>query len=123
MSNLGAYQWITTMSKKVGGPEKLIALIAVGSISIYKGSEIAVKKLIKAIKKSKAKAEEKGPAYKVLIPAESNEGLKFNIGDEFYVLETDGNVLLIEKIGDLNNPYFVDIKLLNEISNYEGGEK
>lgn len=123
MSNLGAYQWITTMSKKVGGPEKLIALIAVGSIAIYKGSEIAVKKLIKAVKKSKAKAKEKGPAYKVTIPGESNEGLKFKIGDKFYVLETDGDVILIEKIGDLNNPYFVDINLLNKITNYKGGEK
>ena len=123
MSNLGAYQWITTMSKKVGGPEKLIALISVGSIVIYKGSEMAVKKLIKAIKKSKAKAEEKGTAYKVAIPSESNEGLKFKIGDEFYVLETDGDIILIEKIGDSNNPYFVDMKFISKISNYKGGEK
>ena len=90
---------------------------------VYKGSEIAVKKLIKAVNKIKAKAEEKGPAYKVTVPGESNEGLKLNIGDEFYVLETDGDVILIEKIRDSNNPYFVDIKLLNEISNYKGGEK
>ena len=118
MSNLGAYQWITTMSKKVGGPEKLLALIAAGSIAIYKGSEIAVKKLIKAVKKTKARAEENGKAYKVTIYGESNEGLKFNIDDEFYVLETDGDVILIEKIGDSNNPYFVDKKLLQKISDY-----
>ena len=118
MSNLGAYQWITTIAKKVGGPEKLMALIAAGSIAIYKGSEIAVKKIIKAVKKSKAKAEEKGLAYKVTIPDKSNEGLQFNIDDEFFVLETDGDVILIEKIGDSNNPYFVEKKLLNKISNY-----
>lgn len=119
MSNLGAYQWITTMSKKVGGPEKLIALIATGSIAIYKGSEIAIKKLIKAVKQSKAKAEKKGSIYTVTIPGESNEGLKFNIDDQFYVLETDGDIILIEKIGDSNNPYFVDKKLLKRISDYK----
>lgn len=118
MGNLGAYQWLTTMAKKVGGPEKLIVLIAAGSIVLYKGSEVAVKKLTSAIKKSKGKVEEKGTSYKVNIQGESNEGLKFNTGDEFYVLETDGDAILIEKIGDSNNPYFVDRKLLNAISNY-----
>lgn len=106
------------MAKKVGGPEKLIALIAAGSVAIYKGGELAVKKIIKVVKKSKEKSE-KGPAYKVTNYGESNEGVKFNINDEFYVLETDGDIILIEKIGDLNNPYFVDKKLLNKISDYK----
>lgn len=119
MSNLGAYQWITTMSKKVGGPEKLIALISAGSIGIYKVSEIAIKKLIKVVKESKAKAEKKGIKYKIIIHGESNEGLKFDIGDEFFVLESDGDAILIEKIGDKNNPYFVDKKFLMQISNYK----
>ena len=113
MSNLGGYQWLTTAAKKVGGPEKLVVLIAAGSITAYKGTEIAVKKLISAIKK--AKSEKKGLAYKVLTPGESNEGLKFDADDEFYVLETDGDAILIEKIGDTSNPYFVDRKLLNQI--------
>ena len=119
MSNLGGYQWLTTMAKKVGGPEKLVALIMAGSVVAYKGSEIAVKKLISAIKKSKSKAEEKGPVYNVTAFGESNEGLIFNTGDAFFVLETDDDAILIEKIGDLNNPYFVDRKLLNEISDYK----
>lgn len=120
MSNLGGYQILTTVAKKVGGPAKLIALIAAGSAAVgalgYKGSEIAIKKIIGSIKKQTTDNSE--IIYKVTVPGESNEGLKFEVGNEFRVLETDGEAILIEKIGDKNNPYFVDKKLLNQISNF-----
>lgn len=50
---------------------------------------------------------------------ESNEGLKFKVGDKFKVLESDGDAILIELIGNANNPYFVDVELLRAISDYE----
>ena len=44
MSNLGAYQWITTVSKKVGGPINLLLLTgaagAAAGITVYKCGEI-----------------------------------------------------------------------------------
>lgn len=49
----------------------------------------------------------------------SNEGLQFHVGETFKVLERDGNAVLIEKLGDDNNPYFVVAELLNEISDYK----
>lgn len=120
MSNLGGYQILTTVAKKVGGPAKLIALIATGSAAVgalgYKGSEIVIKKIIASIKKQPTGSSE--IIYKVTVPGESSEGLKFEIGNEFRVLETDGDAILIEKIGDKTNPYFVDKKLLNQISNF-----
>ncbi len=39
--------------------------------------------------------------------------------ETFKVLERDGNAVLIEKLGDDNNPYFVAAELLNEISDYK----
>ena len=34
MSNLGWYQWITTASKKVGGPLNLLAIIGGGCLAV-----------------------------------------------------------------------------------------
>lgn len=49
----------------------------------------------------------------------SNENLAFELGDRFKVLEFDGDAILIEKIGDSNNPYVVSSEFLEKISNYK----
>lgn len=49
----------------------------------------------------------------------SNEGLQFVVGEQLRVLEIAGDVVLIEKIGDTDNPYFVSADLLRSISDYE----
>lgn len=123
MSNLGGYQKFTTLAKKFGGVEKFIGLIsatsavvgAAGGIGAYIGGTKIAKK---HKEKKKIKAKEVDIVYTVITQGESNDGLKFDIGNTFQVLETDGDSILIEKIGDANNPYFVDRKLLNQISDY-----
>lgn len=126
MSNLGAYQWITTVSKKVGGPVNLLLLTsaagAAAGITVYKCGEIAVKKCVKAVKTHKANRsanESERKLYCINESGESNEGLTFNAGDRFYVLGVDGDAVLIEKIGNDNNPYFVSAELLHSISDYK----
>lgn len=119
MSNLGDYQKIVERAKKVGGPKNLLTLnsiggMVVGSVLVLVGAKIA--KIFKDKKNTTTK--ETDVIYKITAPGESNEGLKFNTGDEFYIWETDGDAILIEKIGDSNNPYFVDKKLLEKISNF-----
>lgn len=131
MSNLGGYQVLTTIAKKVGGPGKLVALIAgggaiAGGIAV-KGGEFAVKKGKQAIAKRKEKKNDSAIRTDVIFTverdAESNEGLKFKVGDRFRVLEYDGDAILIELIGNDNNPYFVSGELLKEISDFpDGGE-
>lgn len=123
MSNLGAYQWITSTSKKVGGPVSLLLLTGAIGAAVYKASEIGVKKVIKAFKahhttKTKClKANEN--IYSVTSPGTSNEGVEFPIGTKFKVLETDGDSVLIEKRGDKNNPYFVSAEFLSTISSFQ----
>ena len=124
MSNLGGYQVFTTLAKKVGGPGNLIALIAgggaiVGGIAVKCG-EFAVKKGKQAIanRKKNDSSINSDTIYTVVREAESNEGLRFKVGDSFRVLECDGDAILIELIENKNNPYFVSEKLLKEISNY-----
>lgn len=131
MSNLGGYQVLTTLAKKVGGPGKLVALIAGGGAIaggiVVKGGEFAVKKGKQAIAKRKEKKKDSAirtdVIYTVEQDAESNKGLEFKVGDRFRVLEYDGDAILIELIGNDNNPYFVSGELLKEISDYpDGGE-
>ena len=51
MSNLGWYQWFTTNAKKVGGPLKLLSLIAVGGYAVIRTGEAGIKKAYRLAKK------------------------------------------------------------------------
>ena len=121
MSNLGWYQVITTWSKKVGGPLNLLGIVsgvgALGGVAGTKGAEaIADSRKKKAAEKKKA--IELLKTYTVSKEGVSNEGLQFHVGETFKVLERDGNAVLIEKMGDDNNPYFVAADFLRSISDY-----
>lgn len=123
MSNLGAYQWITSTSKKVGGPIKLLFLTGATGAIFYKLSEISVKKCIKTFKTHQATKtkylEANENLYFVTSPGTSNEGIEFSIGTKFKILEKDGDSVLIEIIEDKNNPYFVSAEFLCNISNFK----
>lgn len=122
MSNLGWYQVITTLSKKVGGPLNLLGIVAgVGVIGGVAGTK-GVEALVGSQKKKAAEKEKTAELLKTYTVSKeglSNEGLQFHVGETFKVLERDGNAVLIEKLGDDNNPYFVAAELLNEISDYK----
>lgn len=123
MSNLGGYQRLTTIAKKVGGPKNFVGIIAglgiFAGAAIYKVSEIGVNKIKKKMNKKKLQETSNTIIYSVTAEGVSNEGVEFIIGDQFRVLETDKDAVLIEKIGDDNNPYFVSAGLLKNISNYK----
>ena len=111
MSNLGWYQWITTASKKVGGPLNLLAIIGgsclavggtVGSVITNKYRDIKDKKELKTdaeIKKIK---------------------LVLKTGDQIAILAADDDSILIVKNGDKDNPYFVSADFLKGCSDYKG---
>ena len=115
MSNLGLYQWFTTAAKKVGGPLILLALFTgggfLGGVGLTSGAVCLYSK--------KAKQRNSKTIYHVLTDGVSNEGLEFKINDEFKVLNRDKQAVLIEKIGDDNNPYFVAYDFLKSISDYK----
>ncbi len=127
MNNLGGYQVLTTIAKKVGGPKKLIALIVGGSAVVgtlvFEGGKIAFRKGKETVAHFKRKNQKSYQDLQVIYiikqDGESNEGLKLKKGDSFRVLESDGDAVLIELIGNTNNPYFVSKKLLEHISDYK----
>ena len=120
MSNLGAYQWITTLSKKVGGPFQLLGITALGGYLVFRCVEAGGKKVYKIFKNhnDNEKTVSNAPEYTVIREGKSNENIQFSVGDKFCILEKDGDSVLIDKLNDPNSPYFVSARFLNEISEY-----
>lgn len=112
MGNLGIYQQMTTIAKKVGGPKNLIALTLATGYAGGKMLEVVCKKVAKTARKNKKKTISENKIYMIRKESISNEGLKFNVGDHIRVCEIDDDVVLIEKIGDQNNPYYISAELL-----------
>ena len=121
MGNLGWYQIMTTMAKKVNGPKNLFLLVFGGG-ALAGGCAVAsggwFKRKIFVTLKDKKQKEEEATVYTINKAAKSNEGLQFSVGERFKVLEKDGDAGLIEKIDDDNSPYFVSLSFLSTISNY-----
>ena len=67
----------------------------------------------------KKQAAEAAIVHTVTKTGVSNEGKEFTVGDRFKVLEVDGDVGLIEIMGDTNSPYYVSIRFLSSISDYD----
>ena len=121
MGNLGGYQILTTAAKFVGGPEMLVGLligagVVVGGLVVAGGG--AIKKKASKTAEEKRQEAESAVVHTVHTEGKSNEGLLFKVGDQFRVLNSDGDAGLIEKIGDENNPYFVSLRFLGCISDY-----
>lgn len=120
MGNLGVYQWMTTTSKKVGGPINFLLLIGTGGAVASDITKVVVKKIKRTVKQNKEKKQKNIEAriYTILTPGKSADDVAFAMGDQFRVLESDGDAVLIKKIEDDNNPYFVSAALLRKISDY-----
>ncbi|MBQ4039249.1 MAG: hypothetical protein IJD05_07080 [Bacteroidaceae bacterium] len=127
MSNLGAYQTMTTTAKAVGGPYNLAGLLVGAGAVIGTGIGCGVALLAPRIKKAVIDLKERyqeqrqlrlSQKYTATTSGISNEGLQFAAGDAFVVLAQDDDAVLIEKVGEEGNPYFVSADLLRKISNF-----
>lgn len=133
MGNLGGYQVITTLIKRVGGPENALKLAAAaGGLLLVAGgaAHAGIQRVTPAVKKKAEQLFEKwrsrtgaidelaGSVYTVTAAAESDQGVSFNVGDTFRVLERDTDAVLIELIGNDDNPWIIPAGLLAEISDF-----
>lgn len=123
MSNLGWYQWFTTAAKKVRGPLNLMTIIAVGGYAVIRTGEAGIKKGIKLVKKhsrDKSKGSlKKSSIYRVKTTANIEEGVDVKVGDEIRVCAIDNEAVMIEILGNKNNPYFIDFDLFKSIIDYK----
>jgi hypothetical protein len=122
MSNLGGYQKIVKAAKTVGGPRNFVLLTFVVGVAVGIGVEVGTKKIVKTVKSKsnnrKGLVETENLSLDVIADGKDNNVLEFHVGDKYRILESDGDAILIEKLGDDNNPYFVSSDFLNVISDF-----
>ena len=122
MSNLGDYQKITTVSKAVGGSKNLVMLLLLAGVTGGKLVDIGIKegkKFILSKHEEKRKQKEASEIlYTAKKDAEDEQGLRFSKGDKIRVLENDADSILIEKIGERSNPYYVSRDFLKCMSDF-----
>ena len=129
MSNLGDYQRIVELIKKVGGPAAAkryamlgaAGLVAIGGLA-HKGIQTAGPLVRNRLDSLKQHHELSGATYVVHSAATDEQGLELLPGAKFRVLERDDDAVLIEVVGRDDNPWVVSAKLLERISDFPSCE-
>lgn len=127
MSNLGMYQTLVSMAKKVGGPERLVAALLASGYVVGRSAELGGKKAAKVakgvLKKRNQPCATKGQSFVVTADgADSSAGLALQSGHVFRVLECDADSILIEVLGNPTNPYVVSRQFLMTISAFPSND-
>ena len=134
MSNLGAYQMVTTGIKAMGGPAKA-GLIAVGSVlaltsSVYRfgvnrGVNMGDRQTVEAkvtewvrSRFAQFNAHELSEVYTVSADVECGGGLVLHAGDRFRAGKVIDDMVYIEVEGSDDNPFIVSIEQLGQHSDY-----
>ena len=119
MSNLGWYQLMTTVAKKVGGPKRLLLIIVSGSSAVTLGIQRVIKLICK-----KGKEENNKDNGGNTETEKYTAGYTFKAGDTIRVVENDGDAGLVVINGDEDNPVFVSLEALKKqmCLSEEGGE-
>ena len=122
MSNLGGYQTIVTIAKKLGGPRNFVITLIGGGLVLGVGGAIGGKKAIKwiseKIKSKEIQYLENGRIFVVSVESKGENGLHFKLGDKYKILSRDKDAIMIEILGNDNNPFVVSVELLKQISDY-----
>ena len=137
VGNLGGYQLITMAIKRLGGPTKAAVKVGSAFTALLGGAYVLGEKNgeKKAIAKMRGQAKgvklvpvDMGPSksnpsadYLVAKDATSSDGTSFATGDKLRVMDSDGDAVMVERIGDENSPYWVSRDFLESISGHGSG--
>ena len=134
MSNLGAYQMVTTGIKAMGGPAKAGG-IAVGCLAVLVGSafrfgvncgvnmgnrqtlEAKVTEWVRS-RFAQSNAHELSEVHTVSADVECGGGLVLRVGDRFRVGKVIDDMVYIEVEGSDDNPFIVSAEQLTLHSDY-----
>lgn len=126
MGNLGQYQFLTTVAKKVGGPAALLVVTAISGWFVGRVTEAGGKKIAKVAKSKRTKHSEPIPdsdqIFTVHTAGDATGELKFQVDDEYRVLERNKDAVLIEVLSNADNPYFVSSEILASLSDFPADE-
>lgn len=134
MSNLGAYQMVTTGIKALGGPGPAIAkatgVLMLGGVIIFrtglnigarlregKTAEVKVADWAQA-KFAQSSADGFSDVYTVSADVECGGGLVLHAGDQFRAGKIIDDMVHIEVEGSDNNPFIVSVEQLGQHSDY-----
>lgn len=113
---------MTTTAKKVGGPGGLLIMTLGAGYIICRTGEAVGKKgigvLKTALKRHGAPCELKDEIFTVHTDGTDDQGLEFRAGTKYRVLECDADAILIELIGNEDNPHFVTDTFLSTVSDF-----
>ena len=112
MGNLGLYEVMVTVAKRVGGPAKLGGLIF-GAGTIF---GIGVTQISKTINREEGISQRK--RYKVVSDYTNTEGLSLKKGDSFIVKSVKEGIVTIEKVEE-GAFYRISVEDLKRISDYD----
>jgi hypothetical protein len=125
VSNLGSYQDMTTLAKKVGGPVVLAVITAVGGYLVGRTGELGVVTGVKQVARKVRTANTKRarkiaalPLFVVHTEADCGGGLTVNQGQQFRVIGRDGDMAEVMIVDDENPYHVVSAELLARISDY-----
>ncbi len=118
MSNLGKYQVVTTLMKKMGGPDKAIAKAVAGVAVITIAGWEAGKWGVGKIREKFTKDPEEWKKYSISKSGVYKE-LSVKPGDVITVMEQDGEAVLIAVDGRKDNPFMVSAEWLKDVSEFE----
>ncbi|WP_291289072.1 hypothetical protein [Enorma sp.] len=123
MGNLGAYQAVTTLMKKVGGPVPFAVIVIGAGYIVLRPAEEGARRFARSLKKKWEKKKLFGGADINHMTADLclANGVTLNAGDEFAVLAVENDeALLMPKHGDA--AIILPVKLLCEVSDYRKQE-
>lgn len=117
MSNLGGYQTTVTWMKRLGGPKTFWIVVPLACYVGGKLIEIPVRSIARYFR-ARTNTNQPKQLIEVTSAGVDSSGLSLDQGDAYRILYSDKDMVLIEKIGDTNNPYLVSSDFLHSISNY-----
>lgn len=122
MSNLGLYQVVTTLMKRVGGPKKFFAMILGAGAAGGAVATLAIQKVISIVeKRNRSNASLGDIEFPYQFKKKGKEGReKVKPGEKFRVLNNDGDVVFIQKESDPEYFHFLSEEFLMKVSDFPG---
>lgn len=122
MGNLGGYETIVKAVKALGGPRAAVTIVGGGLVAggalLYAGTEAFVKNVVPMAKKRIHPTLTSGLLFDVTTDGEADNGLTLHRGEQFRVIESDGDAVIIEILGRDDNPHVAPVVFLESVSGY-----
>ncbi|PRZ40900.1 hypothetical protein CLV47_11365 [Antricoccus suffuscus] len=123
--NLGGYQVLVTVVKKLGGPATATAAVATALVAVGSTGTLGAQKIIQRLKgdrRSQSQASNEPSWIEVVDHVANDNGITLEVGARFRVIATTDDTVVIEIEGHKDNPHVVAGDYLASISAFEASD-